>query len=371
MSHNVLAISYAKRVLDAGSREQIRIETFSRELDRHIMVVFTRAAEGRPREYHKGNLSVYGTHSRSSLGMLWDGYRLTRQLLRAHRDQEWVVSSQDPFETSIVGYLAARTKNAMHHIQIHGDNFGNQNWITEKPLNRLRYYFGLFVLRRAGGIRVVSKRIKQALAAVGIPETKITVLPVQVRLEQFLAVGAARDYSVSSEPTKFLYAGRFSREKRLSALVSAIASLRAQHYSCELTLVGEGSELITLKKQVAELGVDEVVHFLPWTDNVPALMAAHDVFVLNSAHEGYALVLIEAMAAGMAVVSTDVGCVGEVVRDKEHGVIVTDDLETPLQNILPREVQNRYKQAGYTSAAALHTAQANYAQAWKASFVVV
>ncbi len=374
MSVNLLAVSYAKRVLDTDSREQKRMEEFSKEVDRHIMVVFTREAEGRPREYHSGALSVYGTHSASSLGMLIDGYRLTKKILKENSDTTWVVSSQDPFETSIVGYFAAKAKNAVHHIQIHGDNFGNDNWLVSSPLNRLRYVFGLFVLRRARGVRVVSNRIKKSLIPLGVTGDKIAVLPVQVKLEQFLTVGKNRAYDEAPAIVRFLYAGRFSPEKRLPELIVAFAVLCQESPGYQLTLLGEGNQESELRGLVVDKGIEERVTFLPWTNDVPALMATHDVFVLNSAHEGYALVLLEAMAAGLALVTTDVGCVGELVLSGQHGVVLQsesgDELQESLRAVSIRDQRISFQRAGYAKAGEIHQAQSLYAHAWKESFLI-
>ena len=82
-----------------------------------------------------------------------------------------------------------------------------------------------------------------------------------------------------------------------------------------LAIVGDGPLREELEAMAGSLGVADRVHFLGVRHDVPALMAASDVFVLSSAWEGFGLVVAEAMACGRVVVATDCGGVREVVGD--------------------------------------------------------
>jgi glycosyltransferase involved in cell wall biosynthesis len=115
---------------------------------------------------------------------------------------------------------------------------------------------------------------------------------------------------------------RLSRQKRLDRLLEATALLPGIH--CALAGVGELEG--RLRSQARALGLEDRVHFLGYRSDVGTVLAALDVFVLTSEREGMANAMLEAMAAGVPVVSTPVSGAGEALaRDgagRAPGVIV-------------------------------------------------
>ena len=92
-----------------------------------------------------------------------------------------------------------------------------------------------------------------------------------------------------------------------------------------LLLVGGGELENAVREQVAALGLQERVRFLGVRADVADILRASDVFVLSSRWEGNPLSVMEAMAAGLPVVSTAVGGVPELVRDRETGLLVPSE----------------------------------------------
>jgi glycosyltransferase involved in cell wall biosynthesis len=88
-----------------------------------------------------------------------------------------------------------------------------------------------------------------------------------------------------------------------------------------LVLVGEGPELPKIQDQVRQLNLESQVRFLGLRKDVARLLSAADLFLLTSVSEGIPLTVIEAMAAGLPVVATRVGGVGEVVDDGRTGLL--------------------------------------------------
>jgi glycosyltransferase involved in cell wall biosynthesis len=111
--------------------------------------------------------------------------------------------------------------------------------------------------------------------------------------------------------------GRLVREKNQPLLVRAMAPLLSS--TLRLVIVGDGPERPALDAALAELGPPAAfVHVLGARADVPRLMNAFDVFALSSDSEGLPLVVIEAMAAGLPVVSTAVGGIPAVVVDGDE-----------------------------------------------------
>lgn len=120
--------------------------------------------------------------------------------------------------------------------------------------------------------------------------------------------------------------GRLDRQKGFDVLLDAIVSLPGAN----LVIVGGGGERDALERQARELGVSSRVVITGWRDDARSLLGGFDVFALPSRYEGFPLVVLEAMQAGVPVVATDVGSVSEAVTDSETGLLVPPDDPTAL-----------------------------------------
>jgi glycosyltransferase involved in cell wall biosynthesis len=120
-----------------------------------------------------------------------------------------------------------------------------------------------------------------------------------------------------------LSVGRLSKEKGHADLVRAIAVVRRTYDSeVVLVIVGEGPERASLERLCARLNLTDVVKLVGYKDNVSPYYAAANVFVLPSYSEGSPNVLLEAMDAGVPIVATSVGGVGEMIHHGEQGWLV-------------------------------------------------
>ena len=118
-----------------------------------------------------------------------------------------------------------------------------------------------------------------------------------------------------------LSGGRHEPQKGFDTLLDAFARLKRDNV--RLVLFGKGPETEALQRQAIELGISDRVSFLGFVDNPYSYMSAADVFVLSSVHEGFGLVLIETMACGCPVVSTD--CESgpdEILDGGKYGLLV-------------------------------------------------
>ena len=122
--------------------------------------------------------------------------------------------------------------------------------------------------------------------------------------------------------------------------------LRAAKHTCErndhilFVLVGAGRLLEQMKAYADELGLAERVRFLGWRTDVARLMAGFDLLVSSSLWEGFAIVLLEGMAAGKPIVATDVGDNSLAVSAGEAGLIVPPNDAPSLANAILSLVDN-------------------------------
>jgi len=129
--------------------------------------------------------------------------------------------------------------------------------------------------------------------------------------------------------------GRLSHEKRQSVLIRAFAKVR-QDRAARLVVLGEGPERPSLEALISELGLKDCIDLYGYSDNPFAFLAKSDVFVLTSIYEGLPTVIIEALACGCPVVSTD--CPSgprEILDHGAYGALVSvDDVDGLAQAIL-------------------------------------
>ena len=135
--------------------------------------------------------------------------------------------------------------------------------------------------------------------------------------------------------------GAVTELKGVDRVVDAFVAVRAR-LDARLLVIGapvderDAHYLQRMQQQVAVAGVDGSVEWLGWRDDVRELLSGVDVVVSASRREGLPRSIMEAMAAGAAVVATDVGAVGDLVRDGETGLLVPVDDPVALTSAVER-----------------------------------
>jgi glycosyltransferase involved in cell wall biosynthesis len=105
-------------------------------------------------------------------------------------------------------------------------------------------------------------------------------------------------------------------------LIEVFARLLKRLPEALLLIVGDGVRLPAVRERIRELGIGESVLVMGERHDVPTILAAMDVFCLPSEMEGMPMTVLEAMAAGLPVVASDVGGIPEVVEDGRTGLMV-------------------------------------------------
>jgi len=179
----------------------------------------------------------------------------------------------------------------------------------------------------------VCEAARQRFAEQGVvPEDKAVAIPNGIDLARIEPRSpAARRrllaaLAIDDDPVVFGSVGRLNVLKDQRTLLHAFARVHeARQGRAILIIVGEGDERASLERERAGLGLNAQVFLPGQRDDVPTLLAGFDVFVLSSRTEGYSLALVEAAAAALPIVATDVGGNREIVRDGRSGLLVPPD----------------------------------------------
>ena len=147
-----------------------------------------------------------------------------------------------------------------------------------------------------------------------------------------------RPETASPGPLRVLTVARLVPGKGHALLLEALAILRARGVEVDATFVGDGPERAGLEALAGELALSDRINFTGAVgqDELPRLYAAADAFCLPTLAEGLGVVLMEAMAAGLPVVSTRVMGVPEVVEDGACGLLVAPGRPDGLADALER-----------------------------------
>lgn len=332
---NVIGVGYGRHMFSTSNPERQRLESVAAETAVLHQIIFTHRSDGLTTETSESGLVLHPTNSRFKLLMMFDAFVLGRKLILSEPNPV-TVTTQDPFATGVVGWLLSVFYKTPLVVQEHGDVFGEPYWPQESLANRLWYAVGGFILKRADVVRVVAKRVAEHVQAIGVRPERVRQLPVAIDLAQFTGVERVER---TDDTFTCITVARLVPQKNLPLLLNAFQAAWLEQPQLRLQIVGRGPEQQRLQNMITQQYTHTAVvpvTIKPWSDNVPGLLAQADAYVLSSDYEGWGRVLIEAMAVGLPIVTTDVGCAGEVVLHEQHGLVVPARNQTALKNALVR-----------------------------------
>ncbi len=237
-------------------------------------------------------------------------------------------------KAGFLGRLAARSLNLPVVHTSHGFLFNEQE---HSPAGR--FYRLMEKTAARLGDQVISVSESEYLKA-----RALKVIPAEkMRVIHNGLPAAGKDFRAdpARHPPRLIMVARFAAPKDHLTLLKALADLKALDW--HLDLIGEGPEEALARRQVEKTALKERVTFRGTCSNVPQLLASAQIFVLSSRREGFPLCILEAMRAGLPVVASDVGGVGEAVLDNESGLLFAPGDEDALGEQLATLLKDRHK----------------------------
>jgi glycosyltransferase involved in cell wall biosynthesis len=236
-------------------------------------------------------------------------------------------------DSSLLGLPAAWLAGVPRRFGSHHGRF-----VSLSPGKR-RLHARLINSRVASGLAAVSEETRRQAIEEGVRPERVTVITNGVPLapvSQASARSVRTELLRGSDDFLIFSAGRLVPEKGHRVLLHAAARVLQDFPNMVFAIAGDGPLRADLAELTAELGISDHIRLLGSRADVPDLLAASDIFVLSSLTEGLPMALLEAMAAGKAVVSTDVGGIRAALDDGGCGLLVPPNDALTLADALLR-----------------------------------
>jgi len=219
-------------------------------------------------------------------------------------------------------------------VQVHG---WQDPFVETIPKRRLlRSLFARSFLR-AYYIVVLSSRFRDQLVEMGVEASRIRVGKSMFDGKIF----ERREPDRKGRPKQLLFLSRLAKEKGVHELLVAFARIHVRYPDVRLVIAGDGPERERLRERATELGVADSVRFPGYVrgKHKADLLLESDIFLLPTVYgEGMPIAMLEGMAAGMPVIVTRAGAMGELLADADHGALLdsnsSEDIERAVADLL-------------------------------------
>ncbi len=238
----------------------------------------------------------------------------------------------------------AWAKSEAHTARYHRNSYG----LYHRLLTALHAAREKVAYRRARHVVAISKQVEAQLVAIGVSPQKLSVIYNGVDTREFVPGRAARaQFGLPAEPFVALFAGDMTTpRKNLETALAALAFAPGVH----LAVVGSLNKN-PYPARVATMGLADRVTFLGFRRDLPQIMQAVDAFVYPSRYEPLGLVVLEALAAGLPVVTVRATAASELIGPEAGFVIERSDDARAVGEALARLAADGALRGGMARAA--------------------
>jgi glycosyltransferase involved in cell wall biosynthesis len=285
-----------------------------------------------------------------SLNRLRHGFdwSIVKELAQIIRQRDITVVRTHQYHANLYGRLAAWLCRVPCIVPSIHNVYTRDRKIHRRVLNNLLGRVSDRVIAVSGAVK------DDVIAFDGISPDKITVLYNGVEEGRFAGVDTAGARSVLGIPEDGIVVGtvgRLTHQKGQKYLLEAMPAVLKEFSGALLLVVGDGPAVNGLRELVKQTGLDGSVIFTGSRRDVPAMLAAMDIFVFPSLWEGLPNALIEAMAAGKTIIATDIKPNREVLGPEQAGVFVPCEDSTAIAAGITQLLRDRGLASRLASAA--------------------
>ena len=207
----------------------------------------------------------------------------------------------------------------------------------------------------------IGNQVREDLSTVKIGKVKkySVIFPGLDKLAGQSKSSAKDELGLEQDKTYIVFVGRLTQIKRPDRLIEIARHLKVKHPKVELLIAGAGEKFTEIQGLAKKESLPMVI--LGWRNDIGRILSAGDIAVLCSDNEGIPLTLIQASQAGLPIISTNVGSVGDIVVNGETGILTevnSNSLICAIDDLLSNpEKMARFGQAGKEKAEVLFSLQ--------------
>lgn len=249
-----------------------------------------------------------------------------------------LVHVHTPVAAFVTRLACQRTKTHPVLYTAHGFHFYKgaplKNWILYYNMEKLAAHWtdGLITINQEDYEAARKFSLRPHGKVFYVPGVGVDIKAIQERASLSDTVKLRHSLGIGPDEAVIITIGELIPRKNYEQVLEALTIL--QKINFHYLIVGNGESEEKLKRMVRQLGLDGNVQFLGFRKDIPELLAASDIFVLTSRHEGLTRAIMEAMAVGLPIVTTNVRGNRDLVIDNENGFLVElNDIESTAKAI--------------------------------------
>lgn len=209
-------------------------------------------------------------------------------------------------------------------------------------------------------IIAVSSNVKEQLLCEGIEPGKIKLIYNGIDLDEWntpTTLSFRDEFNIRVDDIIITSVARFSEEKGHEFFINSIKLFkemgRSANKEVKFVLVGDGPLLDSIKDQASKFGLDKAVIFTGFRRDIRNILKSSDLYVSHSKSEAFGISILEALAAGLPVISTNSGGSSEIINDDfKNGILINygdeEKLSESLTSLITNgELRDKFKNRGY------------------------
>ncbi|MCX4298982.1 MAG: glycosyltransferase family 4 protein [Lachnospiraceae bacterium] len=265
-------------------------------------------------------------------------YHKTVQLCKSHKYE--FINTHFAVPTGPLGVWISKKFNIPNILSLHGGDiydptkkFSPHKWLIFRLCIK-------YVLKHSDYVIAQSSNTRENAQKYYCSQTQIQIIPLPYQKVEFDAV-TRQNIGLNVSDTYLISIGRLVRRKGYDYLLHALAEINKP--DLKLIILGEGPEKENLEKLIKENGLENRVIMPGFVSENKKFqyLNSSDIYVLSSVHEGFGIVLQEAMQVGLPIVSTNYGGQVDIVKENENGILVKNRSATALAQGISRLISNR------------------------------